>query len=272
MEEAGLKCIGVNTRSKQSYERFSTFLQKRQLNLKELTAAADLVFITTQDAIIKDIAEKLTKERLYKEGQVWIHCSGSQPSAIMCRKPGIPVGFLSVHPLQAFADIETALSLIEGTHFGLEGDSPQTEELGEAIVQVLGGIPHKIDPEQKTIYHAGAVAASNYLVALASLAVKLFNQAGINREDALASILPLIAGSYQNIAKVGLPQALTGPIARGEVEVIEKHLKEIPLDLQEIYKGLGMLALELGKEKKEINGDNYKEETLRKMQQLLSSG
>lgn len=265
----GYECIGVNTRSNRSYERFYSYLPTKHLRLDELAQIADILFITTQDGSIQEVASRLTIEQPSKPGQVWVHCSGSLRSQIMCQNPELDVGYLSVHPLQAFANIDSALGLMKGTHFGIEGDCQQTEELGGTLVKVLGGIPHKIDPIQKTLYHAGAVVASNYLVSLVSLAVRLFEKAGINKVDALESLLPLIGGSYHNIAKVGLPLALTGPIARGDIEVVNKHLQEIPIELKDIYKGLGKLALDLGNERNMLIGGNYSQQTRDGLYELL---
>ena len=211
----GYEFIGVNTRSEKSFERLRSYLPAKHLEMNELAETADILFITTHDNAIREVALGLSKEKV-KTDQIWIHCSGSLRSDIMCQDRRLKVGYLSLHPLQAFANIENALVLMRGTHFGIEGDCQETEEMGEDLVKVLGGIPHKIDPSQKTLYHAGAVVASNYLVSLVYLAVKLFGCAGINKENALESLLPLMAGSYHNIDKVGLPRALTGPIARGD--------------------------------------------------------
>ncbi|KUO60535.1 MAG: glycerol-3-phosphate dehydrogenase [Gracilibacter sp. BRH_c7a] len=269
LNDAGCECIGVNTRSNKSYERFCAYLPTTRLRLNELARAADILFITTQDGSIEEVAIQLTIEKQNRPGQIWIHCSGSLRSEIMCKEKDLPVGYLSIHPLQAFANIDRALLSMQGTHFGIEGNCQESEELGEALVEILGGIPHKIDPTQKTLYHAGAVAASNYLVSLAYLAVKLFEQAGIDKESALQSLLPLMSGSYHNIEKVGLPYALTGPIARGDTEVVRKHLQEIPWDLKETYKGLGRLALEVGEERNNLIGGNYNQEMLLELKKLL---
>ncbi|NLI90644.1 MAG: DUF2520 domain-containing protein [Peptococcaceae bacterium] len=270
LEKAGFECIGVNTRSHFSYERFRKYLQREHMELDQICLQADYVFITTHDGSIETVAEKLTEhKRNMKKAQLWVHCSGSMKSEIMCKDPSLPVNYLSIHPLQAFANIESALCLISGTHFGIEGDTEKSEAIGETLVKILGGIPHRIDPMRKTLYHAGAVAASNYLVSLAYLAVKLFGQAGIPQGEALESLLPLMKGAYQNIAKVGLPCALTGPIARGDTAVVARHLQEMPPELLDTYKGLGKLALELGKERKRLSGDSYDTENLAKLQNLL---
>jgi predicted short-subunit dehydrogenase-like oxidoreductase (DUF2520 family) len=270
LEKAGYECIGVNTRSRFSYERFTQYIPKRHLELAEIARQADFIFITTQDGAIESVADRLTRQKIRKQGQFWIHCSGSLQAEIMCKDRSLNVNYLSIHPLQAFANIEGALSTLAGTHFGIEADTENSARIGENLVKVLGGIPHRIDPQKKNLYHAGAVAASNYLVSLAFLAVKFFSQAGIKQDEALESLLPLMKGAYQNIAQVGFPWALTGPIARGDTQVVAKHLQEMPAELKDIYKGLGRLALELGEERKKCLGDQYSSEDLADLQNLLS--
>ena len=266
LEEVGHECIGVHTRSRPSYERFRGYLNIIHLPLDKLVAAADILFITTQDGMIRAVAENLSAEGLIKPGQIWIHCSGSLPSDVLRVKEGLPVHCLSLHPLQAFASVEQALTLLLGTHFGIEGDNV---ELGEAIVRDIGGISHHILAEKKTLYHAGAVVASNYLVVLASMAVELFAEAGIQADQALASLLPLMRGTLYNLEQVGLPQALTGPIARGDVQVVQGHVDQLPPRLLDIYQGLGLKALELGENKKDQQGLSYPQETLNRLTSLL---
>ena len=265
--EAGHDCIGVHTRSRLSYERFCSYLDINHLCLEELVPGVDVLFITTQDSMIRMVAENLNTKALIRPGQVWIHCSGSLPSDILRVKENLPIQCLSLHPLQAFASVEKALTILLGTHFGIEGDN---QELGERIVKDLGGIPHPILATQKSLYHAGAVVASNYLVVLASLAVELFNEAGIQAEEALASLLPLMRGTLYNLEQVGLPQALTGPIARGDVQVVQGHLDHMPPKLVEIYQELGLKALELGENKKAQQGLSYPQAEFNLLKSLLS--
>jgi len=271
LKSKGLNCVGVNTRSRKSYDRFCHYLPNTpHLDLEKIAAEAELIFITTQDDAIESVAGQLSRLGIQKEKQFWIHCSGSLPSTIMCLEESLPVGYLSIHPLRAFATIEGAVKTMEGTHFGLEGNSEESRDLGRQLIEILGGIPHLIDPAKKNVYHAGAVVASNYLVSLAFLAVKLLESAGIGQREALEALLPLMAGSYQNIVDVGLYEALTGPIARGDSEVIAQHLQEIPPDFKETYKGLGRLALELAQQKKLGQGLSYDPVILQKLNSLLS--
>lgn len=265
--EAGYECIGVETRSPSSYERFYRYVRKDKVPLEQWLPEADLVFITTQDGMIRSAAKDLAERELYRTGQIWIHCSGSQKAQILKDNPELPIKTLSMHPIQTFAAVDEALKLIPGTHFGLEGEAI---EEGVKIVQDLGGIPHPLDPEKKPLYHAGSVMVSNYLVTLTSMAVQLFSLAGIPKDEALQSLIPLMQGTLRNLDKVGLPQALTGPIARGDSEVVRSHLEWLPAKLEQAYKALGLSTLEVAQAKMELNGKEYPEEDLQKLSGLLT--
>ncbi len=267
LEQVGYECIGVHTRSVEAYKHFSKYSKKEQFSLRSLVPKVDLLFITTQDGMIREVAEKLTSEGLVIPGQLWIHCSGSLSSQVLRIEEDAAVKCLSIHPLQSFANVPKALELLQGTHFGVEGEA---EEIGEQLVRDLGGIPHRLTATNKTMYHAGAVVASNYLVVVADLAVQLFAQAGISSEDALEALLPLMKGTLQNLEEVGLPQALTGPIARGDSVVVQGHLKHLGTRQAAIYRVLGNEALEVGKAKWQQKGLAYPEEVFNKLKALLS--
>ncbi len=253
LERAGHSCVGVNTRSGVSYQSFSRYLDVPHLSLGELIPQADLLFITTHDGEIRSVAEHLAAQTLQRDGQVWIHCSGAHPSGIL-RVEGVPISCLSIHPLQSFADVDRAVELLGKSHFSVEGDRP---ELGMALVKDLGGIPHWIPTANKVLYHAGAVMASNYVVVLASLATKFFELAGFERTQALDALLPLMEGALKNLSQLGLPQALTGPLARGDVDVVRSHLEQMPASLACAYSALAPEALNLAIQKWAENGKEY---------------
>jgi predicted short-subunit dehydrogenase-like oxidoreductase (DUF2520 family) len=105
-----------------------------------------------------------------------------------------------------------------------------------------------IPTEGKTLYHAAAVMACNYLVALEDAALELAEAAGIARDEALEALLPLVKGTLSNLEKVGIPDCLTGPIARGDAETVRQHLRAIGERLPgllALYKLLGRRTLEV---------------------------
>lgn len=268
LEKAGYECVGVNTRTEESYQVFRKYLNKDHYSLESLVPKVDMLFITTQDGVIQQVAKELTSRGLIISGQLWIHCSGSLGSQVLRVAEDAPVKCLSIHPLQSFANVPEAINLIEGTHFGIEGEA---DEIAERIVRDLGGIPHRLKTANKSSYHAGAVVASNYLVVLASLAVKLFAQAGIGSKEALQSLIPLMKGTLHNLEEVGIPQALTGPIVRGDSAVVRGHLQQLLPQQAALYRLLGKEALELGQAKWQQAGLDYPVEALKELEDLLSN-
>ncbi|MFZ3101084.1 MAG: DUF2520 domain-containing protein [Desulfitobacteriaceae bacterium] len=267
LEQVGHECIGVHSRNEEAYQRFCKYLNKDHLSLESLVPRVDMLFITTQDGMIRQVAEELTARGLVIPNQLWVHCSGSLSSQVLRVEEDAAVKCLSIHPLQTFANVSEALKLLPGTHYGVEGEA---QAIGEQLVQDLGGIAHCLTATNKTSYHAGAVVASNFLVVLAVYAVQLFAQAGISSEDALEALLPLMKGTLHNLGEVGIPRALTGPIARGDIDVVRGHLKQLSTQQAEIYRVLGAVALELGQAKWRLDGLVYPQEALQEIKVLLS--
>jgi predicted short-subunit dehydrogenase-like oxidoreductase (DUF2520 family) len=122
----------------------------------------------------------------------------------------------------------------------------------------------ELKASDKVVYHAAAVIASNYLVTLVKLADDLWETFGIPREQATQALLPLLKGTLNNIENVGIPQALTGPIARGDIDTVKKHLtalqKEAP-DALSTYCELGLQTIPIAQAKGKI--DEEKADDLR---------
>src|SRR5690606_24287151 len=94
-------------------------------------------------------------------------------------------------------------------------------------------------------YHAAAVFASNYLVTLAATAVRILREIGVPEEDALPALIPLMRGTLDNLEDLGLASALTGPIARGDLDTVRTHLARLSPDDRALYCALGRETLQL---------------------------
>ncbi len=152
----------------------------------------------------------------------------------------------AVHPLRSFADPARAVELFRGTACAVEGDPEAVERL-EAFVRDIGGTPMRVRAGLKPLYHAGAVFASNYLVAILEAALRLFEKAGVERGEGLRALLPLAEGTLANARGVGIPEALSGPLERGDAETVRVHvgaLREHAPELLGLYDALGRLAIE----------------------------
>ena len=215
----------------------------------EATGDADVVFITTPDGTIQTVAQALAAHKGVKRGAVVLHCSGALASTILAPvcESGAHVG--SLHPLQSFAAPVLAHNPFQGIIMAAEGDATAVA-LCREMALALGAELLALETENKALYHAAAVVASNYLVTLLAVATRLLEGSGIAPEAALKVLLPLVRGTLQNVAERGIPQALTGPIARGDRETVAAHCRKIGQSLPDLlpfYRLMGAHTLPLAK-------------------------
>ncbi|MDH7497783.1 MAG: DUF2520 domain-containing protein [Syntrophomonadaceae bacterium] len=196
----------------------------------EVARSADVVFVTTSDSAIQEVVSVVGREGGFRPGQVVVHMSGALSSAVLGAARDAGAIVLSVHPLQSFASVERAVSNLPGSVFSIEGDERGYED-ARRIVEALGGEYFFISAAAKPLYHAAACVVSNYLVTVIDLGLGLMEAAGIPRRQALKAVLPLVQGTVANIAAVGIPAALTGPIARGDAATVQTHLAA----MQDLY-------------------------------------
>jgi len=227
---------------------------------EEITAGADAVFITTPDREIARVAGKITERGGIRTGQVVFHTSGAHPADEVgaVRKAGALA--FSLHPLQSFADVKTAMENLPGSYFALEGDAG-ARPLAEQIVKDLGGKSFFIAAGDKPLYHAAACIASNYLVSLMHFATGLYGRFGLSREEAFEALLPLVQGTVRNVGQTSPALALTGPVARGDGPTIEGHLEvlqEIGEEELDLYCRLGFYTVKVALEKGSISSEQGK--------------
>lgn len=218
---------------------------------------AELIFITTPDDAIGQVASQVR----WRQGQGVVHCSGADSLEKLepARQVGAQVG--SFHPLQTFASVEHAIDNLPGSTFALEGEGAILETL-KILARDLEGHWIKLGPGDKALYHAAAVIACNYLVTLVKLATDLWQTFGVSVPEATRALLPLVRGTVNNLDKVGLPHCLTGPIARGDLGTIKKHLaaleKSAPQGLS-TYRELGRQTIPVALAKGRIDAVRGKE-------------
>lgn len=222
---------------------------------QEVSRSADILFITTNDAAIRNVVDTLADRKAFYEGQVVVHMSGAQSSEVLDRAKMFGANVLSVHPLQSFANVDGAVKNLPGSVFSIEGDR-DAYDAAVCIVETLQGEYFFIDRKAKPLYHAGACVVSNYLVTLIDFGVKLLESTGIPRSAGVKALLPLIQGTVNNIEDIGIPRALTGPIARGDLSTIVKHLdclEEMAPELMKLYSWLGFYTTQIAMDKGTID-------------------
>ncbi|HOI73940.1 MAG TPA: DUF2520 domain-containing protein [Syntrophales bacterium] len=217
----------------------------------EAASRSDMVFLTTGDDQILAVCREIAEGGGFHPGQTAVHMSGAGGLDLL--EPAREAGACraSIHPMQAFADSAMALENLPGSVFGVTADEP-AREWAVRIVGDLGGTPFFVAGENKALYHAAACMASNYLVTLIRQVEAVYESIGMDREDAVRAVWPLIGGTLRNIETMGTVRALTGPIVRGDAGTIEKHLaafrEKLP-HLLETYRVLGKQTVKLAREK-----------------------
>lgn len=250
---AGYRACGLASRSEKSAKAAAavTGCELFSVNPEEVTKDADVVFITTPDDVIAPVCQQIAERGGLRKGALVYHCSGSLPSTILepAKKAGAQIG--SMHPLQSFASAEGEQNPFDGIIVSVEGDKDAVE-LALEMAWKLGATGLTIRTDAKAMYHAAAVVASNALVTLVDLSYQLIGVAGISSDDAYKVLGPLIEGTLNNIKDKGTVDALTGPVVRGDVSVIEKHMGEINAktpELAELYRVLGKYTVAVARKR-----------------------
>lgn len=181
----------------------------------EAARQGDWVWLTVPDDAIAATAAALP----WRPGQLALHCSGATPLLALAPAPA-SAGF---HPLKLLAG-DAGLA---GASVGIEADAARRPAL-EALALQLGlaplVLPSPMDATARAAYHAAANLAASGVLAVLAEAQALWGAAGLARDGALAALLPLTRGALDTAAARGLAGAVSGPIARGDAGVLERHL------------------------------------------------
>jgi predicted short-subunit dehydrogenase-like oxidoreductase (DUF2520 family) len=202
---------------------------------------ADVVWFCVPDGAIASAAASLSNATDWR-GKVALHASGALTSdelSELCRR-GASVA--SVHPLMTF--VPGSRPPLAGVPFAIEGDRIAARA-ARAMVLNLGGRPFPIGKRYKQAYHAWGMFVSPLLIALLAASERVAAAAGIQRGAARQRALPILRQTLANYAALGASHSFSGPIARGDVETIKKHLnvlRAIP-ETRNIYIALARTAL-----------------------------
>ena len=227
----------VNSNIESSQKAIEFINQGKAYSSIQELPLADITFITTPDDLIQIICDKLVKNNKIKSNSIVIHCSGIlNIDALNSAKnlkslnnldkldKKVNVYTASIHPVKSFADSLMAVNNFKGTYCAFEG-CEYTYNIIKPIFDSFGSIIFKVNSEQKELYHAACVIASNYTVTLTDMAKKCFQDSGLSEQMALNLANKLVLNAANNIKKLNSTDlALTGPIDREELSTIKKHL------------------------------------------------
>jgi len=218
--------------------------------IQEVAELCDLVFVATPDDAISGVAGGVR----WMPGQSAVHCSGALSLDVLApvAQAGGHVG--GFHPLQSFA--ATGINELTGVTVALEAEPPLLGML-RTIARDLGAHSVVVPSEGKAAYHISGVLVSNYVVTLVKTATDLLKGLGISEIEAREALLTLLQGTVNNMYTLGVPGALTGPIARGDVGTVEHHLAALvdKPEARALYVTLAEQTIPIGEAKGTLSPD-----------------
>ena len=218
---------------------------------QQVVDGCDLVFVTTPDGAIADTAAQFR----WRQGVAAVHCSGVTEVAALdhaARGGAMTGGF---HPMQTFGDPAVAVRSLPGCTITIEAPEP----LNAALVAIAGRLECRINrlpPGMRGRYHAAAGYTSQFINALFAEAATIWQSWGATEEDAVRALLPLARGTLASIDSAGIAQGMPGPVSRGDVSSIEKHVAALsPLgpEVMEFYRVVCDRTIPLGMQRGAID-------------------
>jgi len=257
LREAGYKIDTIIFRragsSQARARRLAQQVGARARSIRSPILSTRVVWFCVPDQQISRCAETLARVADWR-GKIAVHSSGALSSSELdaVKKKGAAVA--SVHPLMTF--VKKVRPSLNGVPFALEGDRAATR-VARRMVLDMGGEPFSIAKEDKAAYHAWGGFTSPLLVATLVVAEQVAMKAGIGRELARRRMRPIVGQTLANYFLTGPADAFSGPIIRGDVATVEKHLRvleQIP-EAKQVYLALANAALKHlpTKNKKQLN-------------------
>jgi predicted short-subunit dehydrogenase-like oxidoreductase (DUF2520 family) len=253
LKRKGFHIVAVSDTAEVSLKNAEKYLGKDLLythNNMDVVRAAEAIAITTQDSFIQGVAAEINAKAERLDGKLIFHTSGADPSSVLMplNEKGAFLG--SLHPLQTFPDIDSAIGVLQDTCIFIEGDKdaiPILRHFGDH----LGAKVYTIAGKDKVLYHLSAVFVCNLLSALFYSGKGLMEKINIDFKP----FLPIIEATIKNIENKGPLAALTGPVVRGDVKTVKAHLASIEdMELhKKVYKALSEVAVQMAAERKTID-------------------
>jgi predicted short-subunit dehydrogenase-like oxidoreductase (DUF2520 family) len=244
LADAGYRISEIVSRNALSQRRARTLartLKARSSHYSSASLDAGLIWLCVPDREIAVIARDLAGLKTWR-GKTVFHSSGALGSDVLSalRKRGARVA--SVHPMMTF--VRGAVPSMKGITFAVEGDAPAVR-LARRVVSDFAARTFIIRRQNKVAYHAWGAFASPLLVAALVNAEHVARAAGLKTAEARRMMLPIVCQTFVNYAALGPAGAFSGPLVRGDVETVRKHLRalnKIP-EARAVYVALGCSAL-----------------------------
>ncbi|WP_394329939.1 Rossmann-like and DUF2520 domain-containing protein [Amycolatopsis keratiniphila] len=214
----------------------------------EVARRVDLVLLALPDDALAGMVRGLVATGSLRPGQIVVHTSGSHGIDVLA--PAAEAGALplALHPVMTFTGRPEDLDRLAACSFGVtaaEGDEAAWN-VGEALTVEMGAEPVRVPDEARALYHAALAHGANHLMTLVADCAELLRGAGIAQPERL--VAPLLSAALDNVLRHG-DRALTGPVARGDLGTVRKHLAvlaERGPDIAPSYRALAKRTLARG--------------------------
>lgn len=217
---AGHEIVGVVGRSLDSAQLGASMVGAVALTVDDDLPSADLMIVATRDAVIVAVAAAIAPKATDIPSAIHVSGLTSVTALAPLAARGLEVG--SFHPLQTLPTPQAGAARLAGAYIAITADPPLQHRL-EGFARDLGAIPFALDDRAKPLYHAAAAAAANFPLAAFSMASDLFAAAGVPWDAAR----PLVEAVVANAFEMGPRAALTGPVARGDVDTVAAQLRSV---------------------------------------------
>ncbi len=232
-------------------------------SLNDLVMSSDTLFIATQDCEIGNVWECIDKDLI--NNKFIGHFSGSLSSDVFGGAECYGAYTGSIHPMYAFSDRFNSYKMLDSVVFTAEGCNEFLENVVPVFKQ-CGNTVCVIDKNKKALYHASASMASNHLVGLLGAVVDMLLQCGFEKNEAYKLLAPLMKNNLENALQNGVEYALTGPVERGDISTVEKHLSVLDNEQTQLYKQLAKQVVKVAQRK---NNEKQLAEKYRYIQEEL---
>lgn len=224
LARAGHTVVAASGVSRESVRRAENLLPDVPLlPPDEVATIADLVLLAIPDDALAGTVRGLVATDSLRPGQIVVHTSGAHGVDVL--EPAMALGALglAIHPVMTFTGNVEDLQRIESCCFGVTAaaDDDAAWNVAEALVVEMGAEPVRVPAQARSLYHAALAHGSNHLVTLIADCADLLGAAGITPASRLLE--PLLSAALDNVLRHG-DRALTGPVARGDVQTVRAHL------------------------------------------------
>ena len=239
---AGHHVVAASGLSRASVKRAEALLPDVPLLAPDdVVRGSDLALLAVPDDVLPGLARGLAAAGCFRAGQIVVHTSGARGVAVLDPATEFGVLPLALHPVMTFTGRVEDVARLAGCSVGVTATAGDEAgwSVGEALVVEMGAEPVRIDEAVRPLYHAALAHGANHLITLVRDCIDTLERAGVHPADRL--VAPLLSAALDNALRHG-DRALTGPVARGDIETVRTHLRVLAADDPDLVATYRVLA------------------------------